>query len=213
MKETKYIPHAMNRHPPSNYGDEPPAYLDHEAVSFLSEPESPTAASRQNGATMRLLPTSGDDDGDLIGSPRAPLPSHYQSDYDDSTPYVHLLHTLSMQRYSRHIPVVASATQPHALPRQFRLLPLEGAQGFPVLWWAVQEWARRVSPLDEAVVVSGSPPGAGLPINNANAHITLVHHFGPTPPSISTLIKTAVSFVQNGHGRASFFTESDATAF
>jgi chitin synthase len=48
----------MNRHPPSNYGDEPPAYLDHETASFLSDHESPTNASR--GATMRLLPTSGD---------------------------------------------------------------------------------------------------------------------------------------------------------
>lgn len=70
----------MNRHPPSNYGEEPPAYLD-ETSSFLSEPESPTAASR-NGATMRLLPTV-EDNGELSGSPRAPS---YQPDYDDSTP-------------------------------------------------------------------------------------------------------------------------------
>lgn len=77
----------MNRHPPSNYGDEPPAYIDHEASSYLSDVESPTATARQNGATMRLLPTSGDD-GDLSGSPVRPSSSHYQSDYDDSTPYV-----------------------------------------------------------------------------------------------------------------------------
>lgn len=36
---------------------------------------------------MRLLPTSGDDN-DLAGSPRAPSPSRYQSEYEDTTPYV-----------------------------------------------------------------------------------------------------------------------------
>ncbi|KAJ5675765.1 hypothetical protein N7462_008662 [Penicillium macrosclerotiorum] len=76
----------MNRHPPSNYGDEPPAYLDHEAASYLSDQESPSAASRHNGATMRLLPTSGDFDTDLSGSPRAPSPSNYSRDYSDITP-------------------------------------------------------------------------------------------------------------------------------
>jgi len=70
----------MSHYPRSNYGDEPPAYLD-EASSFLPEHESPTAT--RNGATMRLLPTAGDN-SDLSGSPGAP--SSYQSDYDDSTP-------------------------------------------------------------------------------------------------------------------------------
>ena len=78
-------PHIMDRHPPSSYGDEPPAYLDHEASSYLSDAESPTANSRQNGATMRLLPTSSDDYGDLAGSHRAPSPSHYQSEIGGST--------------------------------------------------------------------------------------------------------------------------------
>jgi chitin synthase len=75
----------MNRHPPSNYGDEPPAYLDHETASFLSDHESPTNASR-HGATMRLLPTSGDG-ADDFSSPRAASPSAYDPDYDH-TPYV-----------------------------------------------------------------------------------------------------------------------------
>ncbi|OGE48765.1 hypothetical protein PENARI_c026G10560 [Penicillium arizonense] len=70
----------MNRHPPSNYGDEPPAYLDHETASFLSDHESPTNASR-HGATMRLLPTSGDG-ADDFSSPRAASPSAYDPDYD-----------------------------------------------------------------------------------------------------------------------------------
>jgi chitin synthase len=74
----------MNRHPPSNYGDEPPAYLDHETASFLSDHESPTNASR--GATMRLLPTSGDGADEYI-SPRAASPSAYDPDFDH-TPYV-----------------------------------------------------------------------------------------------------------------------------
>ncbi|KAJ5389443.1 Chitin synthase A [Penicillium cataractarum] len=76
----------MSRHPPSNYGDEPPAYLDHDASSYLSDNESPSGAPRQNGATMRLLPTSGDIDGDLRGGPRASSPLQYQPAYSDSTP-------------------------------------------------------------------------------------------------------------------------------
>lgn len=83
----------MNRHPPTNYGDEPPAYLD-EASSFLSDAESPSAASR-NGPTMRLLPTTGNE-SDLSGTsapssyqPSSYQPSTYQSDYDETTPYVH----------------------------------------------------------------------------------------------------------------------------
>ncbi|KAJ5935593.1 hypothetical protein N7466_005140 [Penicillium verhagenii] len=69
----------MNRHPPSNpFGDEPPSY-DQETASFLSEVESPT---RQNGPTMRLLPTSGEEYGDLSESPRAASPFHYQQAYD-----------------------------------------------------------------------------------------------------------------------------------
>ena len=69
----------MHRHPPSNYGDEPPSYFDNEASSFLDDVESP---SRQNGATMRLLPTSGDDYGDLSESPT----SHYQPSFADTDP-------------------------------------------------------------------------------------------------------------------------------
>jgi chitin synthase len=76
----------MSRHPPSNYGDEPPAYLDQDVSSYLSDHESPNGASRQNGATMRLLPTSGDIDADMSGNYRAPSPSQYQPAYSDSTP-------------------------------------------------------------------------------------------------------------------------------
>ncbi|CAG7938055.1 unnamed protein product [Penicillium nalgiovense] len=68
-------------HPPSNYGDAPPAYLNHDTGSYLSDPESPTNASRLNGATMRLLP-SGDGADDLASSYRAPSPSHYDPDYE-----------------------------------------------------------------------------------------------------------------------------------
>ncbi|KAJ5807037.1 hypothetical protein N7474_010629 [Penicillium riverlandense] len=70
----------------SNYGEEPPAYLDRETSSFLSsEPESPTAASRHNGgATMRLLPSGGNDhDEDITGGSPGVSPSHYASQYSE----------------------------------------------------------------------------------------------------------------------------------
>jgi hypothetical protein len=77
----------MNRHPPSSYGDAPPGYPD-ETSSFLSDPESPINASRLNGGTMRLLPTSSDGADDM-SSARAPSPSHYNYEPDyDHTPYV-----------------------------------------------------------------------------------------------------------------------------
>ncbi|KAJ5748006.1 uncharacterized protein N7511_009702 [Penicillium nucicola] len=69
----------MSRHPPSNYGEEPPAYLDQETASFLSDHDSPSHPSR--GATMRLLPTSGDGADDFT-SPRAASPSTYDPHYD-----------------------------------------------------------------------------------------------------------------------------------
>ncbi|CAI7572339.1 unnamed protein product [Penicillium manginii] len=77
----------MNRHPPSSYGEEPPAY-DNEAASFLSHDDSPTAPSRHNGPSMRLLPTSSNVDSDLSGSYRPISPSqysHYQSEYAETT--------------------------------------------------------------------------------------------------------------------------------
>lgn len=83
----------MNRHPPSNYGDEPPAY-DNEAASFLSHDDSPTAPPRHNGASMRLLPTSSNVDSDMSTSYRPSTPSQYsqyQADYADTTPYVSIL--------------------------------------------------------------------------------------------------------------------------
>lgn len=86
----------MNRHPPSSFGEEPPAY-DNEAASFLSHDDSPTAPSRHNGPSMRLLPTSSNVDSDLSGSYRPVSPSqysHYPSEYaETSSPYVstHLL--------------------------------------------------------------------------------------------------------------------------
>lgn len=86
MKERHHIPRSIMNHPPSNYGDAPPAYLNHDTGSYLSDPESPTNASRLNGATMRLLP-SGDGADDLASSYRAPSPSHYDPDYEH-TPYV-----------------------------------------------------------------------------------------------------------------------------
>ncbi|KAJ5108852.1 hypothetical protein N7456_005527 [Penicillium angulare] len=92
----------MNRHPPSSYGEEPPAY-DQETTSFLSEAESPT---RQNGATMRLLPTSGDP-YDFTESPRSPSPSRYTQEYD-TTP------TGQTQYDSRfyQVPSVSSPSRP-----------------------------------------------------------------------------------------------------
>ncbi|KAJ5225472.1 Chitin synthase A [Penicillium chermesinum] len=68
----------MHRHPPSTYGDEPPAYID-ETSSFLDD----ASPSRQNGSTMRLLPTSSEDYTDLGGSPTS---SHYQPEYPDASP-------------------------------------------------------------------------------------------------------------------------------
>lgn len=70
----------------SNYGEGPPAYLDRETSSFLSsEPESPTAASRHNGgATMRLLPSGGNDyNEDITGGSPGASPSHYASQYSE----------------------------------------------------------------------------------------------------------------------------------
>ncbi|KAF3386632.1 Chitin synthase A [Penicillium rolfsii] len=75
----------MSRHPPSVYGDEPPAYFDQDATSYLSDHESPNGASRQSGATMRLLPTSGGIDSD-VSSYRTPSPSQYQPVYSETTP-------------------------------------------------------------------------------------------------------------------------------
>ncbi|KAJ5143012.1 Chitin synthase [Penicillium bovifimosum] len=71
----------MDRNRTSDYGDMPPAY---ETSSFLSDPESPTNASRLNAGTMRLLPTSGDGADDLASSHRPSSLSHYEPDYDDT---------------------------------------------------------------------------------------------------------------------------------
>lgn len=114
-KKDTHIPRSiMNRHPPSNYGDAPPAYLNHDTGSYLSDPESPTNASRLNGGTMRLLP-SGDGADDLASSHRAPSPSHYDPDYDH-TPYVYPNY-LSYNFARFHIPMVSLATEPCASPR------------------------------------------------------------------------------------------------
>ncbi|KAJ5681643.1 Chitin synthase A [Penicillium maclennaniae] len=100
----------MNRHPPSSYGDEPPAYLD-ETSSFLSDAESPSAVSR-NGPTMRLLPTTGNE-SDLSGTsapssyqPSSYQPSSYQPDYDETTP------TGQAPRYDDRFYQVPSAVSP-----------------------------------------------------------------------------------------------------
>lgn len=53
-------------HPPPDF-DEPPAYSYGDST-YMAESESPTGPGRQNGATMRLLPTSANEDhleGDL----------------------------------------------------------------------------------------------------------------------------------------------------
>lgn len=92
----------MSRHP-NNYGDAPPSYID-ETSSFLSDAESPNA-SRLNGGTMRLLPTSGDGADDFNTSPRAPSPSHYNYDPSyDHTPYVSPA-SANHALYALHIPV------------------------------------------------------------------------------------------------------------
>jgi hypothetical protein len=119
----------MNRHPPSSFGEEPPAY-DNEAASFLSHDDSPTAPSRHNGPSMRLLPTSSNVDSDLSGSYRPVSPSqysHYPSEYaETSSPYVstHLLiffpstcnaNGLQCEFIPRHIPDVVAPTQSYPL--------------------------------------------------------------------------------------------------
>lgn len=101
----------MNRHPQSTYGDAPPGY-DHETSSFLSDSESPTNASRLNGGTMRLLPTSGDGADDLASSYRVPSPSHYEPDYDH-TPYVIPI-SFRCTLVHFHIPLVSFVTGPRA---------------------------------------------------------------------------------------------------
>ncbi|KAJ5175371.1 Chitin synthase A [Penicillium canariense] len=107
----------MNSHPPSSYGDEPPAYLGYEASSYLSDPESPSGAPRQNGATMRLLPTSGDIDGDLSSSPRAPSPLQRQADHSDSTI------TGQAPAYDDRYYNVPSAASPSRPPSSFGYAP------------------------------------------------------------------------------------------
>ncbi|CDM26780.1 Chitin synthase A [Penicillium roqueforti FM164] len=93
----------MNRHPPSEYGDAPPAYLNHDASSYLSDPDSPTNASRLNGGTMRLLPSGdGVDDSGI-----SHMPSHYDPDYDH-TPTGH---DRSYDSYYQ-VPSVASPSRP-----------------------------------------------------------------------------------------------------
>lgn len=125
----------MNRHPPSNYGDEPPAY-DHEATSFLSHDDSPTTTPRHNGPSMRLLPTSSNVESDMSRSYRSASPSQYsqlQSEYPETIPYVSLhfpvllifccffllnglpFGAIHCNFIPRHIPVVAVTTSPYPL--------------------------------------------------------------------------------------------------
>lgn len=73
-------------HPGSDLDDEPPAY--NADSTFMSEHESPTAASRQ-GATMRLLPTTGNVDGDMHGeSDLGENPFGQGYAYSDAASYV-----------------------------------------------------------------------------------------------------------------------------
>jgi hypothetical protein len=180
----------MNRHPPSSYGDEPPAYPD-EASSFLSEPESPTAASR-NGATMRLLPTTGND-GDLSGSPQAPS---YQPGFDDSTPYVHPPTNATL--FSGTFPSLSLQRKPHAPLVSFGYRCRFGrrARNEHARITIGRDWARSWPSIDAGPAF----------INNAHSTCFITH-------SISTLNRTAAGFLQDGYGRAAFFSESDATAF
>ncbi|PKY05611.1 chitin synthase A [Aspergillus campestris IBT 28561] len=73
-----------NRVPVRKYEEEPPAYSSYtgDTASYLSDNESPTS-TRANGATMRLLPTSGDLDDNHSADVGAR--STYQ--YDDPDPF------------------------------------------------------------------------------------------------------------------------------
>ncbi|KAI2792202.1 Chitin synthase A [Penicillium oxalicum] len=99
----------MDRYPQSTYGDAPPAYLDPDAP-FLSDPDSPHAAPRQNGATMRLLPTSvGHNSGDFDDVHRPASPVHYHPAYSDSTPTAH---APSYDDRYYNVPSAASPSRP-----------------------------------------------------------------------------------------------------
>ncbi|KAJ5966432.1 hypothetical protein N7481_013146 [Penicillium waksmanii] len=110
----------MNRHPPSSFGDEPPSY-DNEAASFLSHDDSPTAPSRHNGPSMRLLPTSSNVDSDLSGSYRPVSPSqysHYQSEYAETTSP-----TGAVPGYDSRFYQVPTATSPSRPPSSLGTAP------------------------------------------------------------------------------------------
>lgn len=78
--------------PVSNYDEQPPAYSYNygDTASFLSENESPTSASRLNGSTMRLLPTTSnvDIDDDLNSDLGTYSQHQYGHEYPESTLYV-----------------------------------------------------------------------------------------------------------------------------
>ena len=80
--------------PAPNYEEEPPVYGSYgDSPSYLSDNESPSAPTRRhNGATMRLLTTTGTgvddeeeyDDEDLHGNASTyQYQSEYQSEYPD----------------------------------------------------------------------------------------------------------------------------------
>ena len=82
---------SSRMYPPApNYEEEPPVYGSYgDSPSYLSDNESPSAPTRRhNGATMRLLPTTGTgvddeeeyDDEDLHGNAST---YQYQSEYPD----------------------------------------------------------------------------------------------------------------------------------
>ncbi|OQE22422.1 hypothetical protein PENSTE_c010G00930 [Penicillium steckii] len=109
----------MNRHPPSNYGDEPPAY-DHEATSFLSHDDSPTATSRHNGPSMRLLPTSSNVESDMSRSYRSASPSQYshlQSEYPET------IAAEGVSEYDSRFYQVPTATSPSRPPSSLGTAP------------------------------------------------------------------------------------------
>lgn len=109
----------MNRHPPSNYGDEPPAY-DHEATSFLSHDDSPTTTPRHNGPSMRLLPTSSNVESDMSRSYRSASPSQYsqlQSEYPETIP------AGAPSEYDSRFYQVPTATSPSRPPSSLGTAP------------------------------------------------------------------------------------------
>ncbi|GKZ44296.1 chitin synthase, class 2 [Aspergillus brasiliensis] len=72
--------------PAHNQEEEPPAY-DTYGDTYFNEHDSPPAAGRMHGATMRLLPTSTTVESDLSADTGASSEYHYGDPYVDDGDY------------------------------------------------------------------------------------------------------------------------------